>query len=120
MPNSFPVLPAYDRRPNRTPVVRTPQQEVPDVSVTPSTGNILQRRPGAVGSADSHLSADAADEQFEPHEHTVDQVKEYVEANPAEAEAVFGAEVDGKNRSTLTAWITDFVIERDASADDED
>lgn len=90
------------------------------MGITPAIANVLQR-PGAVGSADSHLSvadtADAADDTgFDPADHTVEDVKAYVEANPDEAELVFAAEAEGKDRSTLIAWLNDFLNSR---ADDE-
>lgn len=92
------------------------------MGITPAIANVLQR-PGAVGSADSHLSAadtadtaDAADDTgFDPADHTVEDVKAYVEANPDEAELVFAAEAEGKDRSTLIAWLNDFL---NSQADD--
>lgn len=44
---------------------------------------------------------------FDPGEHTVDEVKDYVDANPDEAQDVLDAELDGKNRVTLVEWLTD-------------
>lgn len=38
---------------------------------------------------------------FDPSDHTVDEVIEYLEANPGEVEAVLAAEEEGKARSTL-------------------
>lgn len=89
------------------------------MGITPAIANVLQR-PGAVGSADSHLSADdtadaADDTGFDPADHTVEDVKAYVEANPDEAELVLAAEAEGKDRSTLIAWLNDFL---NSQADD--
>jgi len=39
---------------------------------------------------------------FDPGEHTVVEVEEYLAANPDEADAVLAAEAAGKNRTTLT------------------
>lgn len=38
---------------------------------------------------------------FDPSEHTVDEVKAYLDANPDEAEAILRAERNGKNRTSL-------------------
>lgn len=40
---------------------------------------------------------------------TVDEVKEYVEENPDEAEAILADEEDGKNRSSLVKWLSEFI-----------
>jgi hypothetical protein len=48
---------------------------------------------------------DASTAAFDPGAATVDEVKAYVEAHPDETEAVHRAEVSGKNRSTLVAWL---------------
>lgn len=46
--------------------------------------------------------ADGGDDgAYDPSDHTVDEVKTYVEENPDQREAVLAAEQDGKNRSTL-------------------
>ena len=47
-----------------------------------------------------------ADQGYEPGDHTVDEVKVYVEANPDQADAVYDAEQAGKNRVTLLDWLT--------------
>jgi hypothetical protein len=39
---------------------------------------------------------------FDPGEHTVAEVEEYLAAHPDEAEVVLSAEASGKNRTTLT------------------
>jgi len=42
---------------------------------------------------------------YDPGEHTVDEVKEYVGENPDQAGAVMASEQAGKNRTTLTEWL---------------
>jgi hypothetical protein len=59
---------------------------------------------------------------FDPAEHSVSDVKDFVEENPDMAGAVYDAEVAGKNRSTLTSWLEAFIEElpQEAAADDDD
>jgi hypothetical protein len=42
---------------------------------------------------------------FDPSQHTIAEVQDYVTANPDQASAVRAAELAGKNRSTLLAWL---------------
>ena len=49
------------------------------------------------------------DENFDPADHTIDEVKEYVEVYPDSAQAMLDAESDGKDRVTLVSWLTDFI-----------
>jgi len=49
-----------------------------------------------------------ASDDFDPGEHTVDEVKAWVEANPDYAADVSEAEAAGKNRSTLVDWLDSF------------
>jgi hypothetical protein len=49
--------------------------------------------------------AEAATEVYVPGDHTVAEVQAYVTAHPDELEAVYEAEVAGKNRSTLVVWL---------------
>lgn len=44
-------------------------------------------------------------ETYDPGEHTVDEVKEYVGDNPDQTDEVLAAEQAGKNRSTLVEWL---------------
>jgi exonuclease VII small subunit len=44
-------------------------------------------------------------ETYDPGEHTVDEVKEYVGDNPEQTDEVLAAEQAGKNRSTLVEWL---------------
>ena len=43
---------------------------------------------------------------FDPGEHTVADVQAYVDANPDQAQAVYDAESEGKQRTTLLEWLT--------------
>lgn len=45
------------------------------------------------------------DPPFDPSEHTIDEVKAHVEADPGDREAVLRAERVGKNRVTLIDWL---------------
>jgi hypothetical protein len=47
-------------------------------------------------------------EPFDPAEHTIDEVKDYVTAYPQDADAILEAELDGKDRSGLTSWLENF------------
>lgn len=76
----------------------------------PKVGSGLNR--SASGVEVESVEGDVAD--FDPKSANIDTVKAHVEANPTDAERVFDLEVNGKNRSGLTAWITDFVLARDA------
>jgi hypothetical protein len=69
-----------------------------DVTVTP-----LEADPEAEDGAQFWESVGA--EEFDPGEHTVAEVQEYVTANPDRLDEVYLAELDGKARSTLTAWL---------------
>jgi hypothetical protein len=42
---------------------------------------------------------------YDPGEHTVAEVQQYVESHPDELEAVYDAEYNGKSRSTLVTWL---------------
>lgn len=44
---------------------------------------------------------------FDPAEHTVEEVQRHVVDYPDEVQAVYEAERDGKNRSTLVAWLAE-------------
>lgn len=48
------------------------------------------------------------DEDYDPADHTVDDVKAWVEANPDYVTEVLEAEEGGKNRVTLVDWLSDF------------
>jgi hypothetical protein len=50
---------------------------------------------------------------YDPADHTVEEVKAYVEEHPDELEAVHEAEVEGKNRVTLIEWLESPEINND-------
>jgi PKD repeat protein len=58
---------------------------------------------GASDTEDVTVPGAAVD--FDPAEHTVTEVQDYVSANPGQAQAVRDAEAAGKNRSTLLSWL---------------
>ena len=45
-------------------------------------------------------------EEFNPYNFTVAEVKEWVTAHPDQRDEVLAAEAAGKNRSTLTEWLS--------------
>lgn len=47
--------------------------------------------------------------EFNPSEHSVADVKTFVQDNPDTASDVMDAEYNGRNRSTLVKWLEDFV-----------
>jgi hypothetical protein len=51
------------------------------------------------------------EEAYDPSDHTVAEVQEYVEANPGQVDAVHAAELAGKERVTLLSWLEDFQTE---------
>lgn len=57
--------------------------------------------------------AEPVGEPYDPADDNIEDVKAYVEAHPGDAEAVFEAELDGKDRSGLTTWLEDFITARD-------
>ena len=44
---------------------------------------------------------------FNPGDHTVEDVKAYVEAHPDDADEVYEAELAGKARTTLLDWFAE-------------
>jgi hypothetical protein len=42
---------------------------------------------------------------YDPGDHTIDEVKAYVEAHPDEAGEIYDAEYEGSSRSTLLTWL---------------
>jgi hypothetical protein len=69
--------------------------------------------PGATAAPDEEeASGDSSDAEsggdvFDPGEHTVEEVIDYVEDNPDERDRVIKAEQDGKRRSTLLASLAE-------------
>lgn len=45
--------------------------------------------------------------EYDPAEHTIAEVREYVEAYPHQRDAVLDAEQSGKNRVTLVEWLAE-------------
>ena len=76
----------------------------PPITVTLKSGVApLMVEQQSVGNGED-LEVDTSD-LFDPGEHTVDEVKTYVEAHPDEIEEIYDAEIDGKNRTTLVTWL---------------
>jgi hypothetical protein len=44
--------------------------------------------------------------EFDPGAHTIDEVKAYVTDHPDDAQRVRAAELEGKARAKLLAWLT--------------
>lgn len=108
MPNSMPIFPAFDERKRTMPKWKLRGSDL----VFDDDGD--EQEPVSPATTGETVPDD---DGFNPAVHTIDEVKAYVEANPDDAEAVFAAESDGKNRSTLVTWLTDFI---DGSVDDGD
>jgi hypothetical protein len=51
---------------------------------------------------------DDAAEAFDPGDHSIADVKAYIEANPDELDDVLAAEEAGKGRVTLIEWLTTY------------
>lgn len=47
----------------------------------------------------------SAGDNFDPYDHTIPDVQDYVEAHPDQLETVLSQELDGKNRVTLVDWL---------------
>lgn len=47
-------------------------------------------------------------EEYNPDDHTVNEVEQYVADHPEELETVYEAEIAGKNRVTLVTWLEEF------------
>jgi hypothetical protein len=48
------------------------------------------------------------DGEFDPGDHTIAEVEDYVNAHPDQAQAVYDLEIDGKQRVTLITWLEEF------------
>lgn len=48
----------------------------------------------------------ADDGEFDPGDHSIPDVKKYVDENPDESQRIYDAEVEGKGRQTLLDWLT--------------
>lgn len=49
---------------------------------------------------------EGVESEFDPSTHTIDQVKTYINDHPDQVQAVYDAEVAGKNRTSLLDWLT--------------
>jgi hypothetical protein len=50
---------------------------------------------------------------FDPADHTVEEVKEYVAANPQTADAILELELNGKERSGLLSFLDNYTPENE-------
>lgn len=57
---------------------------------------------GAPGEPEPAVTPQASDGSYDPGEHTVAEVEQYLAEHPDEADAVLDAEQRGKNRTSLT------------------
>lgn len=48
---------------------------------------------------------------YDPADHNVEEVEEFVTANPETVDAVLELELNGKGRSTLLSWLDNFESE---------
>jgi hypothetical protein len=61
------------------------------------------------GEEDGDVEAfDPSTLDYDPADHTVDDVKAHVEANPDQADAILELELNGKGRSGLLSWLEQF------------
>jgi hypothetical protein len=44
---------------------------------------------------------------FNPADHTIEEVKAHIGDNPGDVQRVYDLEVDGKGRTTLLDWLTE-------------
>lgn len=49
------------------------------------------------------------EDAYDPFDHTVAEVQDYVNEHPDEAQAIYDSEVNGKNRVTLVEWLEDLL-----------
>lgn len=63
----------------------------------------------AAPKAEEPAEEEPESEEFDPADHTIDDVKAYVEANPEEAADILSMEEGGKDRSTLIEWLEHFL-----------
>lgn len=45
-------------------------------------------------------------DSFDPSDHNIDEVKQYINDHPDEVQRVYDAEVEGKGRSSLLDWLS--------------
>lgn len=76
-------------------------------STEDGTGSLSDAPDPAGENAGSGEGAGSDEGLFDPAEHTVAQVKEFVAENPEMASALLEAEQGGKNRQSLVDWLAD-------------
>lgn len=60
---------------------------------------------GESGEGDGGEETPPEDTPFDPADHTIPEVEDYVGQHPDELERIYSAEVDGKGRTTLLSWL---------------
>lgn len=60
-----------------------------------------------VGRSTPELVAIPADSDFDPYDHTIKEVQEYVGAHPGQFDEIYLRERGGRARVTLLAWMQD-------------
>jgi hypothetical protein len=81
-------------------VTLTDLQRYYDVSLPPSLW-------GGGAAPEARAVAETKALPADPDAFTIAQIEEWVADNPDEVDAVLAAEVAGKNRTTLVAWLED-------------
>lgn len=81
---------------------------------TPEPDPTAEARAKALASRDAPPAGDTESTDgppfpgdYDPAEHTVEEVQGYAADHPDQVQALYEAERDGKNRSTLTAWLVE-------------
>jgi hypothetical protein len=74
----------------------------------PEEGGFDPLGPIEEGFAPSGGGFDPSTLDFDPADHTVDEVKAYVEEHPETADAILELELEGKDRSGLTTFLETF------------
>ena len=67
------------------------------INVGPHRARVYKRPP-----------ADESPENYDPSNHTVAEVKDFVEDHPDLRDAVLAAEENAKDRSTLVEWLYEY------------
>lgn len=65
--------------------------------------------------ADAAAASEGADADYDPGDHTVDEVKAYVAEHPEDLEGVLAAELNGKQRQSLLSFLDEFDEEPDGA-----
>jgi hypothetical protein len=67
----------------------------------------------AVEEVEGSAAFDPSTLDYDPADHTVDEVKAYVTENPEQADAILELELNGKGRSGLLSWLDNFNTENE-------